>query len=72
MTYTMLPVRLREALFGGLLLSIVHVYFSLSNSQLINWLQVKFAWSRFVWRCTGMLVGCDRRMWGETMLIVVK
>lgn len=40
MTYTMLPVRLREALFGGVLLSIVHIYFSLNNSQQINWLQV--------------------------------
>jgi len=26
MTYTMLPLRLREALIGGILLSVVHLY----------------------------------------------
>lgn len=40
MTYTMLPVRLREALFGGLLLSAVHVYLSYTCSQQVNWPQV--------------------------------
>lgn len=40
MTYTMLPVRLREALFGGLLLSIMHVYLSATCSHHVNWSEV--------------------------------
>lgn len=40
MTYTMLPVRLREALFGGLLLSIVHVYLSATCCLHVNWPEV--------------------------------
>lgn len=40
MTYTMLPVRLREALFGGLLLSIMHVYLSATCSVHVNWAEV--------------------------------
>ncbi|XP_055297190.1 adenylate cyclase type 6 isoform X2 [Sitodiplosis mosellana] len=40
MTYTMLPVRLREALFGGLLLSIVHVYLSSTCSLHVNWSEI--------------------------------
>lgn len=44
MTYTMLPVRLREALFGGMLLSIVHISLSSCNSINVDWLQVKFKW----------------------------
>lgn len=40
MTYTMLPVRLREALFGGILLSIVHVYLSSVFSLNANWSEV--------------------------------
>lgn len=40
MTYTMLPVRLREALVGGLLLSGVHIYFSMNHSTAVNWPEV--------------------------------
>ncbi|XP_031621838.1 adenylate cyclase type 6 [Contarinia nasturtii] len=40
MTYTMLPVRLREALFGGLLLSIVHVYLSSTCSIHVDWSEI--------------------------------
>lgn len=40
MTYTMLPVRLREALFGGILLSATHIYLSINNSTFTNWKQV--------------------------------
>lgn len=42
MTYTMLPVRLREALFGGLLLSAVHIYLSCLHSIVVDWLEVIF------------------------------
>lgn len=41
MTYTMLPVRLREALVGGLLLSGVHIYFSINNATAFNWPEVR-------------------------------
>lgn len=40
MTYTMLPVRLREALFGGFLLSSAHIYLSIKSSR-IDWQEVK-------------------------------
>lgn len=40
MTYTMLPVRLREALFGGMLLSVVHVYLTTTCSRQVNWSEV--------------------------------
>lgn len=40
MTYTMLPVRLREALIGGLLLSFTHLYLGIYGSHQTDWSQV--------------------------------
>ncbi|XP_055844529.1 adenylate cyclase type 6 [Episyrphus balteatus] len=37
MTYTMLPVRLREAFIGGVLLSLAHIYSSFHNSERFQW-----------------------------------
>ncbi|XP_055909103.1 adenylate cyclase type 6 [Eupeodes corollae] len=37
MTYTMLPVRLREAFIGGVLLSLAHIYSSFRNSERFLW-----------------------------------
>lgn len=48
MTYTMLPVRLREALVGGLLLSGVHIYFSINNSTAVDWPEVRLFISKLV------------------------
>lgn len=39
-TYTMLPVRLREALIGGLLLSILHIYLGVFSATQISWTEV--------------------------------
>lgn len=41
MTYTMLPVRLREALLGGLLLSTVHMYMCVHTLGQATWQQVR-------------------------------
>jgi len=47
MTYTMLPLRLREALIGGILLSVVHLYTCLRLNamqdeavEMIHWEEV--------------------------------
>lgn len=40
MTYTMLPVRLREALIGGLLLSVLHIYLGVYSATHISWTEV--------------------------------
>lgn len=40
MTYTMLPVRLREALIGGLLLSALHIYLGVCSATQISWTEV--------------------------------
>lgn len=53
MTYTMLPVRLREALIGGLLLSALHIYLGVFNatqistpevSELMSFIDFLFVW----------------------------
>lgn len=41
MTYTMLPVRLREALLGGLVLSAVHIYMCVHTLSEATWQQVR-------------------------------
>lgn len=40
MTYTMLPVRLREALIGGLLLSCTHLVLGMCGASRTEWPQV--------------------------------
>lgn len=60
MTYTMLPVRLREALFGGLLLSIVHVCLSCTCSLYVNWSEVNFNW---IFHASHFLWNDDHKLW---------
>lgn len=48
MTYTMLPVRLREALIGGLVLSLTHFYLSASAASDVQWTQVS-GWMEYVY-----------------------
>lgn len=47
MTYTMLPVRLREALIGGLLLSSVHIYLGVNHVTKVSWSEVSELEIRF-------------------------
>lgn len=50
MTYTMLPVRLREALIGGLVLSTVHIYLEVNSATRINYIEVHTAYICIVYR----------------------
>lgn len=42
LTYSMLPVRLREALIGGFILSMVHVLTTILMDDETNWRNVSF------------------------------
>ncbi|XP_055378499.1 uncharacterized protein LOC129610136 isoform X2 [Condylostylus longicornis] len=48
--YTMLPVRLREAMIGGVLLSLAHIYVSIYSTKILRWEQI--ASSIFALFCT--------------------
>lgn len=59
MTYTMLPVRLREALIGGLLLSALHIYLGVCSAPQISWTEVSelgdgCQWASFLFVCSVM------------------
>lgn len=47
MTYTMLPVRLREAIFGGIILSTAQICAGIYGVQNTNWSQVNNIYTFF-------------------------